>query len=310
MKRREAIVLVAVAVAVGAVAFCAGRAVTARQRSREHSGGRGWLHDAPVDAVQADRDFERQTRQRADAVRAEQVALLSILADPCSPREQVLAQADRVVESRATLLRSIGRHLVQLRDSLPESQEHRLMQFCAHSLRGSAQRRYRWRGGTQDGGAGAPGRGGGRGAGRGRQYRGGWGDGHPLAHRLQLTEEQTAWAQQHDPDFDQECLILRDSLREAHMGLVASFEDERTADEELLAQVDRLIEAHRGLEKRVVEHVVVLQPLLTRQQRERLLGLCTRDGESRGCDPWPANWGLAAALDITLLFPPLPGESI
>gem|GEM_PF-5824651 len=183
------------------------------------------------------------------------------------------------------------------------------MQFCARSLRGSARRRYRWRGGAQDGGAGGPGRGGGRGAGRGRQYRGGWGHAHPLAQRLQLTQEQIAWVRQHDPDFDQQCLTLRDSLREAHMALVASFEDERAADEELLTQVDRLIEAHSSLEKRVVEHVLVLQPRLTRQQRERLLGLCTRDGTSRGRDLRPANWDRAAAFDVTLLSPTSLGES-
>ncbi len=310
MRRHEAVVLVVVAVAVGAVAFCAGRTMTARQRSREHSGRREWLRKAPAAVVQADRDFEQQARQWVDAVRAEQVALLSLLADPCSPREQVFAQVDRVVESHATLLRSVGRHLVQLRDSLPEPQERRLMQFCAHSLRGSAQRRYRWRGGTQDGGAGAPGRGGGRGAGRGRQYRRGRGEGHPLAHKLQLTQEQIAWVQQHDPDFDQQCLVLRDSLREAHMGLVASFDDEQTADEELLAQVDRLIEAHSSLERRVAEHVVALQPRLTQQQRQRLLGLCTRGRESGVRDAWPANWGRAAAFDIGLLSEPVLGMSI
>ena len=69
-------------------------------------------------------------------------------------------------------------------------------------------------------------------------------------------------------------------------------------------------EAYSRLEKRVAEHIVVLQPRLTRQQRERLLGLCTPDGESRSRDPWPVNWGPAAALDITLLSPPFLGESL
>jgi hypothetical protein len=49
---------------------------------------------------------------------------------------------------------------------------------------------------------------------------------------------------------------------------------------------------------------------LTQQQRERLLGLCTRGLESRGRVPWPAGWGRAAAFDIGLLSDPVLGMSI
>jgi hypothetical protein len=275
MKRRG-IFLVGMALAAGAMAFLVGRAAAVRPKVP------GWLEDVPAETVQAEQDFQDQTRRLTQALRDEQAALISMLPDGRFTGEQILAQVDTVTQSYARLAESVGAHLVRLDGVLPRVQGRRLMQCCANSIRGSMQRRYRWRGGFQqtEGGfmgsrRGGPGRGAGRRAGYGRQFRGGWSDDSGgLARRLQLTDEQNAWIRRQDPNVEEQCAALRDRLYEVHEDLVASLGNAQTSGEELMTKVEDLIEAYSALEKRVARHVVLLRPQLSQQQRQHLSDLC------------------------------------
>jgi len=274
MTRQGVLILAVLAFVAGATAFYIGRTRAA---------GQSWLKNAPREAVEADRQFEEQARRLADAVRAEQIALATMLADANSSGEQVFGQVDRTTESHGTLIRTVGRHLVQLRDTLPRSQAKTLMQWCAGSVRGQVQRRYRWHGGAQDaaggrgymGGRGTMGRRGRGGPGyRGGQSRGRAGSDSGLVRSLQLTDEQVAWIGQQDPNFEPDCSVLKDRLNGVHTQLVASLEDAQIDREVLLKRIDDLVQAHADLEKRVARHVVLLRPHLSAEQRERLAGLC------------------------------------
>ena len=186
MSRRNTYILIGAILAAG-TAFCIGRTVATAQRVRATGVKPAWLVNGSPAAVQAERRFEQLVREQTDVVRAEQALLTSMLPDIRFTGEQILAQVDKVMQSHATLAKSVGVHLTDMRGILPGAQGQRLMSSCANSLQGSVQRRYRWRGGAQEQGEGftggrrrGPGRGeGGPGSGYGTRAAG-W---HPHNRR-------------------------------------------------------------------------------------------------------------------------------
>jgi hypothetical protein len=317
VKRRDTFILVAAILVAGTAAFCIGRTAALRQRMDATGPQAQWLRDVSPQAVQAEQRFEQQTRQRMDTVRAKQDVLTSMLPDNRITGAQILAQVDDIAQSYATLARSVGGHVALLCSTLPVAQKQQVMRSCANSLRGSMQRRYRWRGGAQDEGQGPMdgrrggwGRGGGRGSGYGRQYRGGRNEGtQGLAGRLRLTQEQTTWIQQQDPNFEEQCTVLRNRLYEAHTNLVASLENVQLTEQELAAKVDALIEAHTALERRVAQHIVLLRPQLTQQQRDQLRELC-RSGARAADIPASAGPHLLGDIMVGLLSFPVLADSL
>ena len=282
MKRCATFILVTVVIAACTAAFCVGRTTALRQRTDAGGPQAQWLKGVSPQAAQTEQRFEQQTRQLMDEVRSKQAALTSMLPDNRFTSTQILAQVDDIARSYATLARSVGGHVALLRGTLPGPQRQQVMQSCANSVRGSMQRRYRWRGGAQDQGQGFMGgrrggwgRGPGQGAGYGRQYRGGRNEGtQNLATRLRLTQEQSTWIEQQDPNFEAQCTVLRDRLYAAHTNLAANLENAQVTEQELAAKVDALIEAHAALEKRVAQYIVLLRPQLSQEQRDRLGELC------------------------------------
>lgn len=275
MVRRNAMVLAAVVLTAGLASFAVGRLVTAPASDRS-----SWLGEAPRSVQEADRRFQDDVQRLAESVTQQKDALAALLTDANSGREQIFDQVDRLIDSHAILMRAVGAHLVQVRDSLPGEQRQALMQSCGRTLQRQMQRRYRWRGGagseTSEADRGN-GFGGGRGSGQGggqrgmmRRYRGGSGGQGTLARRLQLTDAQIATAQTRDPDFDADCTRLRDQVLAAHETLLASFENEQLSDDELLAAIDTLVIAHDALEMRVAEYVVVIFGDLSDGQRQAL----------------------------------------
>lgn len=291
MRQRDTIILVAVILAAGTAAFSVGRSAALRQRT-DTTGEQGqWLKGASPQAVQTEQEFEQQTLQRMGEIRDKQAVLSSMLPDTRFTGEQILGQVDDIARSYATLVRSVGGHVATLRSILPAPRRGEIMQTCANSVRGSIQRRYRYRGGAQDQGQGFMGGlrggwghgGGGRDTGYGRQYRGGRGNStQGLAGCLRLTQDQSTWIQQQDPDFETQCTALRDRLYETHTALVTGLENAQMTEQELAARVEALIEAHDALEKRVAQHIVLLRPQLSQEQRDQLGRLCNRNNGGTG----------------------------
>ncbi|MCL5278668.1 MAG: hypothetical protein M1376_02025 [Planctomycetes bacterium] len=327
MKRRDTFILVGVILAAGTAAFCVGRTAALRQKTDAAGPPARW--PASGQAVQTEQRFEQQTGQLIDEVRAKQAQLTSMLPDARFTGAQILGQVEDIAQSYARLARSVGGHVALLCSTLPQAQRQQVMQSCANSLRGGMQRRYRWRGGAQDQGQGFRGGrrggwgpGGGRGSGYGRgtpnamnrvwepkQFRGGRNEGsQDLAGRLRLTQEQSTWIEQQDPNFQEQCTVLRDRLYEAHTNLAASLEGAQSTEPELTAKVDALIDAHNALEKRVAQYIVLLRPQLTRPQLDQLCELCRGGARITGI---PVRTGpdlLGDIMAAALSFPVLAGS--
>ncbi len=300
MNRRRSITLLAVAVLVVAtISFVTGRLLASRRQTDRESAG--WLGGAPAGVQEAEQQFEEEVQALRETVLAQKSDLAAMLADPCSLDEHILAQVHRVVESHTVLMQAVGSHLVELRHSLPPQQSQRLMRSCADSLQGQVQRRSRWRGGAQDD-AGRSGRGYGYGGGRGRggygpggrPYRGGRSGSDNLADRLQLTAEQVAFAQAHDPNFATDTAGLKQGVVEACNSLLAGFQDAQIDNAELLQRLNSLIEAHNRLELRVAQYVLMIRSELSAAQRQRLAGFSRggyryRGGRSMSTGPGPVG---------------------
>ena len=278
MNRRRVITLTVVMLISGGISFLATRLAASRFPQAEGPASVRWLGPAPAAAVKLEEDFVTQANMLIESLLAEQKSLGTAIEDPFTPDAAILAQVEVVNAAHARLLRQVGEHLAALRSELTGHQRQRLMNLCAETLRGPLAR-----GGGQGAGYGGgsrmgprDGSGAGRGAG-GPGYGRGRRLGAGLAQSLRLTDEQTTIAQQKDPNFERDTAQLRDTLLAERAKLLAAFEDPRTTNDELIAQIEKLISAHSQIERRIAKHVLVLRPHLTTDQQKWLIGLCRRD---------------------------------
>lgn len=297
MNRKRTAVLAIVSFICGTGAFLNAR-MTAINRQEAGAGpSRQWLSEASGAAIELEERFGAELDRLITNLAAEQKFLASVLEDPCTPNEVVLERTENVIGVHKHLMRRVGEHVVELRGKLPASNQDYLMSLCAETVRGPISRMGgRVGGGRQDGfggpGAGGRGNGYGRGGGAGRGGGPGRGGGagrgggggygmhlsvrDRLARRLRLDEEQVSILRDKDSGFEADSMRLRDILLTERTAMLALFEDPKSADEELLQQIDRLILAHSQIERRIAEHVLVLRPYLTVEQQKWLTGLCRR----------------------------------
>ena len=276
MGTRPKTILLAALVGAGAVSFVAGRVPGLARASLPD-----WLQGASEVARGVERGFLPQSRQIEEALRQHQDALLGLLQDPCSADEQIWSQVSAVCHAREDLIRAVGRHVAELRDSLPGPQGRCLMQCCSQVQKQEIQRRYRWRGGQgqvnpQDRPRGNGRRGqAGPGMGRGGRYR--WGrQGSAMEQGLRLTDGQITLADQLDPLFSEDASRLKAQVADAHVALLGVFEKEGAPGAELDSALEALVTAHTAMEQRVAQHVLLLRPHLTSEQTRSLVGLCQR----------------------------------
>lgn len=285
MSRRKTAMVAIVAFVCGAVAFFQARSTALSNSEAGQSVAQQWLSGASDDVVAMENRFNDQVNGLIGELMSEQKALGSVLEDPCTPDQVVLEYSENVIAAHERLLRRAGGHVVELRSKLPAHNREHLMRLCAETVRGPIQRLEGRGGGMGRGSGGGRGMGGGRGYGYGR---GGAGQGfgmrreirNRLASRLGLDERQMSLLQQEDSDFESEAADLRDALLGERQRLLAMFEDSGAAGDQLLAQIDRLIAAHSRIERRVVQHVLVLRPYLTVEQQKWLIGLCRRSQDT------------------------------
>ena len=108
----------------------------------------------------------------------------------------------------------------------------------------------------------------------------------------------------HDPNFEADCVLLKERLRQVHTDLIGSLEDSESADQELLAQIDTLVEAHRELETRVAQSIMLLRPRLSTEQRTHLSGLCRGRLGVRSGGPMSSRCVDLCGLMAQLSLPP------
>ena len=179
------------------------------------------------------------------------------------------------MSSHEDLIRQVGRHIVHIREQLPEDQKQWFMSLCARSVRGPMCRMNR----GQRNGFGRMRGGGGRGFRGGRGGNGCRGGG--LARKLGLTGQQLEMADKYDPDFQVDIEGLRSELLQRRANLLAAFEDFQTGDSDLLKKIDELITVNNRIERRVAKYLLALRPYLGIEQQKRLVGLCRGSGMSQ-----------------------------
>ena len=96
----------------------------------------------------------------------------------------------------------------------------------------------------------------------------------PVAQWLGLDSKESADLEKSDPSFAAELAELRSALSTARDALALSFDDPNSTDQQVRQCSERVSEAHDCLERRVVEHLILVRHRLTPAQQKRLFELC------------------------------------
>jgi hypothetical protein len=282
MNKNRTIALTVIVVVCGVISFVGTRIAVIGAQKTTDIASVPWLAEAAPSVIELEEKFDKEVDGLIENLLREQKSLASVIEDPCTPDESILAQAENIIAAHEHLLRRVGEHVATLRLELPGAQRKRLMGLCAEVLRGpigqghgrgyGGGRRMGW----QD--SSGPGRGrrghgfgreaNGRGYGLRRRQRG------RLAQRLNLTDEQIQITREQDPNFESDLIQLRNILLTERAKLVQVFEDAQTDNEQLLEQIDKMISAHSQIERRIARHLLVLRQHLNAEQQKWLIGLC------------------------------------
>lgn len=265
--------LILVALAFGMVSFLTARSLVLAAHRQPDTASQEWLQSVPPSALTAEQQFGEKVSELTANLRSEQLAFAGLLEDSSTSDQVILSQSKKVMSSHEDLIRQVGRHIVHIREQLPEDRKQWFMSLCARSVRGPMCRMNR----GQRNGFGRMRGGGGRGfrGGRGgNHYRGGGG----LARKLGLTSRQLEMAEKYDPDFQVDIEGLRGDLLERRANLLTAFENSETGDADLLRKIDELITVNNRIERRVAEYLLALRPYLGVEQQKKLVGLCRGSG--------------------------------
>jgi Spy/CpxP family protein refolding chaperone len=284
MNKNRTIALIVTALVCGVFSFVGTRIAAVGSQKTADEASVSWLAKADPSVIKLEEKFNKEVDGLVENLLREQENLASVIEDPCTTDESILAQDENVIAAHERLLRRVGEHVAMLRLKLPGAQRKRLMDLCAEVLRGpigqGGGRSYGYGGGRRMGwqdssgqGRGQRGRGFGRGAnGRGyglrRRQRG------RLAQRLNLTDEQIMITQGQDPNFESDLSGLRNTLLTERAKLVRMFEDAQTDNKQLLEQIDKMISTHSQVERRIARYLLVLRQHLNPEQQKWLIGLC------------------------------------
>lgn len=97
---------------------------------------------------------------------------------------------------------------------------------------------------------------------------------NPVAEILQLTGDQTRDIQNADPKFNEESRKLAEELQTERHKLLELLQSDNTAATEINAQLEKTLAADAALERRVVNHLLVMRQHLTEPQSRQLMNLC------------------------------------
>lgn len=232
-----------------------------------------WMQNVPDTILQNEEAFCKWVEETRSSLNNQQLELGRLLNQPESQDQAILAQADRIAQTHAELLRGIGQHLKSIRSVLPENQKKLLTGFCLQTLRGpmqqfghgnQEQRRIQQRQSGQSG--------------FGNAFRRGRRQGYcGLTRRMQLTEEQMSIALQKDPAFETDILQLQNQLLSERQKLAPLFEDTQGQNGQVSEQIERIIAAHKALEKRLIDYVLIMRSHFTIEQQKYIIGLCTKN---------------------------------
>lgn len=281
MKSKKNIIFVVITLVSGLISFFSSRLNAMAQQEQAQQISR--------EITAQDEQFNNDTEQLIVNMEELQGSLETAIEDPGSTNETILQQAENVSEAHEQLLHRVGRHVINLRRRLTGQNRQYLMQLCAGTVSGPMRRMAALTGTTGSQGQGRGNRFGrqgnttrGYGYRRGQEQNSNAGNGrrlrfrNGLTTRLQLTDEQVTLLQENDPDFEVEAENLCNVLIAERQKLLSSFLNSQSSDDELMQQIDNFVSAHSRLEKRILQHILVMRSGLTDEQLKQLVGLCSR----------------------------------
>ena len=118
------------------------------------------------------------------------------------------------------------------------------------------------------------------------------GQGQPLARWLGLSAEQAEAVKKADPVFEGDADRQTAALGAEREKLAALLDDPKSADDQVMKQVERVIDAHNTLERRVAKHVLAIRSSLTADQQKQLMGLCASGVRRAAGRQWRRGRGL------------------
>ncbi len=268
-KDTRRILLVAAAIVAGVASFAVTRMSTQTPSSGPCECCK-WFEGVPQSLTAMNADFNTEAAYLDQTLRAEQLRLQNVLDDPCSADDAILLQSEKVSLAHAALSRRAGRHVIAMREALPQDKCACFMQFSADVVCGSGRV------------AGCGGQGMGQGMGRGRF--GGRGGGGGMGRRarcgfacvLALTDDQLNHLAEKDPSYEQDLESLKQEVFAVRDTLGQAMGDDSVSDDQLLEQLDDMLAAHGRLDRRVAEHAVIMRDELTIGQQKMLIGLSGR----------------------------------
>jgi hypothetical protein len=103
-----------------------------------------------------------------------------------------------------------------------------------------------------------------------------------LGPALGLTDEQRQKAAEKDPSFETDSVQLAGEVHDAHGRLAQALEDTSAPESDVQQVLEELIALRLQLERRTVEYVLSIRPLLNTEQQQCLIGLSGGGRRRRG----------------------------
>ena len=136
MNKNRTITLIVIVVVCGVISFVGTRIAAVGSQKTASRASVPWLAEAAPSVIELEEKFDREVDGLIEGLLREQKSLASVIEDPCTPDEPILAQAENVIAAHERLLRRVGEHVAMLRLKLPGAQRKHLMDLCAEVLRG------------------------------------------------------------------------------------------------------------------------------------------------------------------------------
>ena len=140
MDRKRTIAITVIVVVSGVISFVGTRIAAIGLQKTGIEASVPWLAEAAPSVIELEEKFNEEADGVIGDLLQEQKSLASVIEDPCTPDESIIAKTENVIAAHDSLLWRGGEHLATLRLELPGAQRRLLMDLCAEVIRGPIRR--------------------------------------------------------------------------------------------------------------------------------------------------------------------------
>ena len=240
--------------------------------------------------------FQTKTRDLSRYYQNQRFALAELLSNANSTDQQIRTKNLQVIEANNDLLRNIVDNILNMNQQLNKQQRQRFSGLCRRAMNCARMqnqtdpnfiqhKRY----GYGPGGRFGHGRGQGQGRAMARQGKAQgqgkmamiWRIGR-LYRELNLSDTQFEQAAQRDPNFIQQSDKIITQVQFEHHKLIEILNDHINKNA-VIKQLNTFISKRSSLEQRVIEHILLIRDMLSKQQLNNLAQMCrSMPGRGKG----------------------------